>query len=155
MEKAEKKKDKAISKAEEEAKKQEKSRQEYLKTIKYKSDGDNYSFELEKREYKIKGFPSIIEEAKILAIYSSIAPDVISSEEAIFNKSDIYLKTLSKGIAYAKVMVISCKERDEEIDFDPLFLDKEKKSDSILISAFGMCIFSAENEFKNSKKKQS
>lgn len=141
-------------KNEEEAK-SEKARQEYLKTIKYQSDGKDYSFELKNKEYKVKGFPSIIEEAKIRAIYSSIAPDVKSSIDAIFNEGDIYLKTLSKGIAYAKVLVLSCKERGEEIEFDPLFLDKEKNSDSDLISDFGLCVIMAEIEFKNSKKKQS
>ena len=137
-----------MKKAEEKEEKEEKSRQEYLTKIKYKSDGSTYSFELEKKEYTLKGFPSIIEQAKIRAIYSSIAPDVSSSIDAIFNEGDIFLKTLSKGIAYAKILLISCKERDEEIDFDLL------SKDSDLISAFGLCVIMTEIEFKKSKKKQ-
>ena len=140
-------------KNEEEAK-TEKARQEYLKTIKYQSDGENYSFELENKEYKIKGFPSIREEAKILAIYSTIAPGVFSSEDFIFDGTDVPLKALSKGSAYGDVLILSCQEKEKEVE-DPLSLGIGKKPDSQLISAFGMCVLIAEIEFKNSKKKQS
>ena len=129
-----------------------KSVQEYLTSIKYKSDGETYSFELEKKEYTLKGFPSIIEKAKIGAIYSSIAPGVSSSIEAIFKDGDMSLKALSKGIAYGKVLLISCKEKEKEIE-DPLELDEGKTPDTSLIVSFGMRVLMAEIEFQNSKKK--
>jgi len=153
MEKKVKNKTEAI-KQQETVNKAEKTRLKLLKEINYTSLENTYSFEFEKKTYTFKGFPSIIEKAKIKAILNTIAPHSLcggSAEVSIYGSGDISFSSYVKATTHIECLLLS----PEGFDPDSFFSDKNGEVDSGRLTDFGFCVLMSEIEFKESKKKQS